>query len=247
MRLIQARTLSNQVEDLLRGRIREGVYAPGGRMPSESELSEELGVSRATVRTVLAKLAVNGLILRKQGDGTYVNARVEKVSAHLGNVWDFICLIESNGFSPSIQFISSELRAATEKEAQMLSIEPGEQLLSLRRLFHADDIPVILTHNIFPPALLRVPVDEVDGSLHIRDILQNYFHREIAFVITDIHATQAGEEVGSLLNASPDKVMLALDVSFYSKDSALLSLGTNYFDDAVLRLSLVQAWTNSIA
>jgi DNA-binding GntR family transcriptional regulator len=246
MRLIQARTLANQVEDLLRGRIREGVYAPGGRMPSESELSEELGVSRATVRTVLAKLAVNGLILRKQGDGTYVNARVEKVSAHLGNVWDFICLIESNGFSPSIQFISSELRAATEKEAQMLSIEPGEQLLSLRRLFHADDKPVILTHNIFPPALLRVPVDEVDGSLHIRDILQNYFHREIAFVITDIHATQAGEEVGGLLNASPDKVMLALDVSFYSKDSVLLSLGTNYFDDAVLRLSLVQAWTNSI-
>jgi GntR family transcriptional regulator len=247
MRLIQAKTLASQVEDLLRGRIREGVYAPGGRMPSESELSEELGVSRATVRTVLAKLAVNGLILRKQGDGTYVNARVEKVSVHLGNVWDFICLIESNGFSPSIQFISSELRAATEKEAQMLSIEPGEQLLSLRRLFHADDKPVILTHNIFPPALLRVPVDEVDGSLHIRDILQNYFHREIAFVITDIHATQAGEEVGSLLNASPDKVMLALDVSFYSKDSALLSLGTNYFDDAVLRLSLVQAWTNSIA
>ncbi len=247
MRLIQARTLANQVEDLLRGRIREGVYAPGSRMPSESELSEELGVSRATVRTVLAKLAVNGLILRKQGDGTYVNARVEKISAHLGNVWDFICLIESNGFSPSIQFISKEIRPATAKEAEILFITPGEQLLSLRRLFYADDIPVILTHNIFPLTLLRVPVDEVDGSLHIRDILQHYFQQEIAFVITDIHATQAGEEVGSLINASPDKVMLALDVSFYSKDSVLLSLGINYFDDTVLRLSLVQAWTNSTA
>ena len=98
MRLI-ANTLASQVEGLLRGRIREGVYAPGSRIPSETELSEELGVSRATVRTVLAKLAVNGLILRKQGDGTYINARVEKISAHLGNVWDFFCLIESNGFS----------------------------------------------------------------------------------------------------------------------------------------------------
>jgi len=247
MRLIQARTLANQVEDLLRGRIREGVYAPGSRMPSESELSEELGVSRATVRTVLAKLAVNGLILRKQGDGTYINARVEKISAHLGNVWDFICLIESNGFSPSIQFISKEVRSATEKEAEMLSITPSERLLSLRRLFFADAIPVILTHNIFPLALLRVPVDEVDGSLHIRNILHQYFQQDIAFVITDIHATHAGEEVGALLNASPDKVMLALDVSFYSKDNVLLSLGTNYFDDGVLSLSLVQAWTNSTA
>ena len=245
MRLIQAKTLANQVEDLLRGRIREGVYAPGSRIPSESELSEELGVSRATVRTVLAKLAVNGLILRKQGDGTYVNARVEKISAHLGNVWDFICLIESNGFSPSIQFISSELRAATEKEAQMLAIEPDEQLLSLRRLFYADDTPAILTHNIFPLALLRVPVDEVDGSLHIRDILHHYFRQDIGCVITDIQAKKAGEEVGTLLNASPENAMLALDVSFYSKDSVLLSLGTNFFDDTLLRLSLVQAWTNS--
>lgn len=216
-------------------------------MPSESELSDELGVSRATVRTALAKLAVKGLILRKQGDGTYVNARVEKISAHLGNVWDFICLIESNGFSPSIQFISNEVRSAAEKEAEMLSIAPGEQVLSLQRLFHADNMPVILTHNIFPASLLSIPAEKVDGNLHIRDILQNYFHQEIAFVITDIHATQAGKEVGSLLNVSPDKVMLALDVSFYSKDSVLLSLGTNYFNDTILRLSLVQAWTNSQA
>jgi GntR family transcriptional regulator len=247
MRLIQTRTLADQVEDLLRGRIREGVYAPGERMPSESELSEELGVSRATVRTVLAKLASNGLILRKQGDGTYVNARVEKISAHLGNIWDFICLIESNGFSPSIQFISSEVRAATDEETRMLSVEPGEQLLSLQRVFLADETPVILTHNIFPRSLLRVPVENVDGSLHIRDVLQKYFHQEIAFVITDIHATKAGKEVSNLLKVPPGKEMLALDVSFFSKDSILLSLGANYFNDSVLRLSLVQAWTNSTA
>jgi len=245
MRLIQVKTLADQVEDLLRGRIREGVYTPGSRMPSESELSEELGVSRATVRTVLTKLAVNGLILRKQGDGTYVNARVEKISAHLGNIWDFVCLIESNGFSPSIQFISKEIRAATEKEAEMLSLEPAERLLSLQRLFLADEKPVILTHNIFPLSLLRVSPNDVDGNLHIRDILQTYFGQEIAFVITDIHATLAGNEVSNLLAVSPDKAMLALDVSFYSKESVQLSLGTNYFNDSMLSLSLVQAWTNS--
>ena len=194
---------------------------------------------------MLTKLAVNGLILRRQGDGTYVNARVEKISAHLGNVWDFICLIESNGFSPSIQFISKEIRPATKREAEIFAIEPGERLLSLQRLFLADKKPVILTHNTLPFSLLRVTPDEVDGNLHIREILQTYFGQEIAFVITDIHATLAGEEVSTLLVTSPDKAMLALDVSFYSKDSVLLSLGTNYFNDSVLSLSLVQAWTNS--
>jgi len=216
-------------------------------MPSESELADELGVSRATVRTVLAKLAVNGLILRKQGDGTYINARVEKISAHLGNVWDFICLIQSNGFKASIKFISSEIKPANESEAQTLSIEPGEKLLSLRRLFYADATPAILTQNIFPLSMLRIPIHEVDGGLHIRDILQQYFHQEIAFVITDIHAVQPQEDICALLSITPNRAMLALDVSFYSRDSLPLSLGRNYFDDTVLKLSLVQAWTNSTA
>jgi len=246
MRLI-ANTLANQVEDILRGRIREGTYAPGSRIPSETELSDELGVSRATIRTVLAKLAVNGLILRKQGDGTYVNARVEEISAHLGNVWDFFCLIESNGYSPSIHFISKEIRPATEDESRLLSIDMGERVLSLQRLFYADKIPVILTHNIFPFSLLRTHDNELEGSLHIREILRRSFQQEISFVITEIHAVQAGDYVGKLLNVSPQKLMLALEVSFYNQDSVLLSMGTNYFDDSVLRLSLVQAWTKSPA
>ena len=245
MSLIQARTLSDQVEDLLRGRIRDGVYLPGERMPSESELSSEFGVSRATVRTVLAKLAVNGLILRKQGDGTYINTQMDKTSAHLGNIWDFVCLIESNGFSPAIQYISSETRFADDQEAQLLSIEPGDQLLALRRLFTADETPVILTENIFPHSLIQVPVENISESLHIRDFLVEHLHQEIAFVITDIHATQARKNVSDLLEVAPDTVLLALEVSFYNKDCILLSVGTNYFNDSILNLSLVQAWTNS--
>ena len=242
MRLIQAKSIADQVEELLRGRIREGLYAPGSRMPSESELSEELGVSRATVRTVLAKLAVNGLILRKQGDGTYVNARVQKVSAHLGNIWDFACLIESNGFAPSIQAISRELRQATEKEALALAIEPGDELLHLVRLFYADEKPVILANNVIPVSLIREPVDTVDGQLHIREILQNYCYQEIAFVITDIRSTLIGADESVLLQKQPGDIILGLDVSFYSKNNVPLVLGSNYFDDTVLRLSLVQAW-----
>lgn len=242
MRLIQPKSIADQVEDLLRGRIREGLYAPGSRMPSESELSDEMGVSRATVRTVLAKLAVNGLILRKQGDGTYVNARVQSVSANLGNVWDFSCLIESNGFVPSIQPLSNKLKPASEKEALALAIAPGETLLSMIRLFYADKKPVILAQNVIPFSLIREPIDSIDGSLHIRDILQNYCNQEIAFVITDIHSATASPDVTAVLQKQETDTILELDVSFFSKDNTPLVLGANYFDDSVLRLSLVQAW-----
>jgi len=243
MSLIQTKSIAEQVEELLRGRIRDGMYAPGSRMPSESELSDELGVSRATVRTVLAKLAVNGLILRKQGDGTYVNLRVRELGAHLGNLWEFVRIIETNGYRPTIKSLAIEKKAATEKEATTLAIEPGDELLSMTRLFYADEQPVILANNVLPISFLREPVDQIDGHLNIREILGQYCHQNIAFAITDIRSVLVEAEVQNMLEKKSGETVLSLQVAFYSKQNVPLALGLNYFDDEVLRLSLVQAWS----
>ena len=243
MSLIQTKSIAEQVEELLRGRIRDGMYAPGNRMPSESELSDELGVSRATVRTVLAKLAVNGLILRKQGDGTYVNLRMREIGAHLGNLWEFARIIETNGYKPSIKPLATEKKAASEKEAIALAVEPGEELLSLTRLFYADERPVILANNVLPVSLVHEPIDQIDGHLHIREILDRYCHQNIAFAITDICSRLVQEEVQNMLGKELGGTVLSLQVAFYSKQNLPLALGLNFFDDEVLRLSLVQAWS----
>lgn len=102
---------------------------------------------------------------------------------------------------------------------------------------------MILARNVIPLSLVRVPIEQIDGRLHIRDILQNYCKKEIAFVITDIHSARAGADVAATLSKQPNDTILELEVSFFSDDSTPLVLGSNYFDDAVLRLSLVQAWT----
>lgn len=243
MGLIQTKSIVEQVEEFLRGRIRDGTYTPGSRIPSESELADEFGVSRATVRTVLAKLAVNGLILRKQGDGTYVNVRVREVSAHLGNLWEFVRIIETNGYKPTIRSLAIEKKAATEKEAAVLAIEPGDELLSLTRLFYADDRPVILARNVIPAIFLHEPVARIDGQLQISEILSRYCHQNIAFAITDIQSALVDEQVHNLLGMELDQAVLSLKVAFYSKQNVPLALGANYFDDTVLRLSLVQAWS----
>lgn len=243
MNLIQTRTVSNQVDDILLERIRDGTYLPGVRIPSESELSEELGVSRATVRTALAKLAANGLILRKQGNGTFVNARIHEASAHFGNLWDLVQLIEGNGYKSSIRLLSSERKPASEKEALVLALEPDEEVIHLRRLFYADGRAVILADNAIPASLLREPLEKVDGGLHIRDIFKNYFHQKIAFAITDIHSTVIGAEAHSYFGGEAGRSTLQLDVTFYGMNNLPLAYGINEFDDSVLRLSLVQTWS----
>lgn len=243
MVFVQSKTVANQVDEILLERIRDGRYLPGSRIPSESELSDELGVSRATVRTALAKLAANGLIIRKQGDGTYVNARMRDASAHLGNLWDLVQLIEGNGYKPSIQSVSITQRPATAKEALILSMDIAESLICIRRIFFADQQPVILADNFIPLRLLREPLDEIDGNLHIRDIFVRYFHQKITYAITDIRSTVMDDEAAGYLNGNTGRAILQLQVAFYGKENLPLALGVNIFDDSFLRLSLAQAWS----
>jgi len=243
MRVLQSKSIAEQVDEILLERIRSGEYLPGSRIPSESELSDELGVSRATIRTVLAKLASNGFILRKQGDGTYVNEHAHRASAHFGNLWDLVELISGNGYNPSIRLISMAQRPATGKEALALALDAGEELICLRRLFYADQRAVILADNVIPASLLCEPMENIDGRLHIREIFDRYFHQKIVFVLTDIRSTMLSAEVQEFLGGEAGRPILQLQTLFYDKNNLPLALGVNIFDDSFLHLSLAQAWS----
>jgi len=67
--------LYHQVAGVLRQRIADGHYPVGGRLLSEDELAVEFAVSRATVRQAIGELVVEGLVIRKQGSGTFVQPR----------------------------------------------------------------------------------------------------------------------------------------------------------------------------
>lgn len=241
MRVIRSKSISEQVNIILRERIRDATYAPGYRLPSESSLSEEFGVSRATIRTVLAKLAVEGMILRKQGDGTYVNERIREVNTHFGGQWDFADLVERSGYEVSIQPLKIKMVAASEDEARVLAIDTGVELFSMSRLFLANNQPAILAKNLIPASLLTDQNAEIDGHLRIREILKQFFRQDIAFVITEISSTLAGENA-NLLNIKTDSHLLNLKMTFYSKDNQPLTLGNSYLNDDILKLRLLQAW-----
>ena len=69
-----------QVVDQIAELIRSGQLLPASRLPSVRDLSKELLVSLITVRRAYADLEVAGLILRRQGQGTFVAEEVETTS-----------------------------------------------------------------------------------------------------------------------------------------------------------------------
>ena len=235
------KSIAEQVEQRLREKISSAEYPPGGRLPSESELAAQFGVSRATVRTALTALEAARLIVRRQGDGTYINKQIMEVDTCLGEEWDFQYMIKASGRVCRITPVSVELRSAADEEAAALEIEPGEQVLAVLRHFYADEQPVIASSNLIPARLVTHP-GPYDVSQPNREILHQYSGQEIAYSISDISASLPPAEVVAWLNLAAEKPVLKFTDVFFNSRNRPIVFGINYYNDKALRLRVTRAW-----
>lgn len=66
-------SLSSQLKKQILQKIDDKVYLPGERIPSESDLCAEFGVSRTVVREAVASLRADGVLKSRQGIGVFVD------------------------------------------------------------------------------------------------------------------------------------------------------------------------------
>jgi len=69
-----------QILDQIAGLVRTGQLPAGEQLPSFRDLASDLTVSLITVRRAYAELQTAGLVVRKQGQGTFVAPSVRKAS-----------------------------------------------------------------------------------------------------------------------------------------------------------------------
>jgi DNA-binding GntR family transcriptional regulator len=138
----RSKPVAEQVEDIIRERIHSGAYPPGERIPSEDNLAEELQVSRASIRSALTVMATEGLIVRRQGDGTYASSP-RKSGAPIKRAWIFSDFLETSGKDRQTQELERRARPASLIESESLGLNPGESVLSIRFMTSIDQKPVI--------------------------------------------------------------------------------------------------------
>ncbi|GEO80553.1 phosphonate metabolism transcriptional regulator PhnF [Pararhodospirillum oryzae] len=71
--------LWRQIQRIIEGRISQGLFCPGERLPTEHEFALHFGVNRHTVRQAIGGLVERGLLRVEQGRGTFVREPVIEV------------------------------------------------------------------------------------------------------------------------------------------------------------------------
>jgi GntR family transcriptional regulator len=135
----------------IRHTIESGAMESGQALPSERELARLLDLSRVTVRKAINGLVSDGLLVQRQGAGTFVAERIVKSFYKLSSFSDDL---RARGMNPRSLFLDRAAGTVTPEEAMALNLSPGAAVVRLHRLRFAGDDPLAIEYSVIPRAIL---------------------------------------------------------------------------------------------
>jgi GntR family transcriptional regulator len=168
----------------------------GTAIPSERQLSADLGVSRLTVRAALDDLAREGYLVRRRGSGTYVQQ--PKISQQL-TMTSFSEDMRRRGMAPSSTTLSLTRQLAGPRLGRFLNVSPGDDVVVVKRLRLADGVSMAIeTLHIPANVVPGVQPRDLEGSFY--ELLRNRYGIEIATAVQTIEPTVTNEEESAVLD-----------------------------------------------
>jgi GntR family transcriptional regulator len=162
----------------------------GTAIPSERQLSVDLGVSRLTVRAALGDLAREGYLVRRRGSGTYVQQ--PKISQEL-TMTSFSEDMRRRGMVPGSKTLSLGRELAGARLGRLLRVSPSEEILVIKRLRLADgETMAIETLHLRATLVPGLQPADLDGSFY--DLLRERYGLAIASGTQAIEPTVTDEE-----------------------------------------------------
>ncbi|MBN2040502.1 MAG: GntR family transcriptional regulator [Spirochaetes bacterium] len=154
-----------QLVNILKEQIADGVYLPGDRLPSESELCKKYRVSPMTVRRSINVLIDHRIVNTIQGSGTYVKG--PDLNGLTFSMDEFNTIFTDRG-NTKVKIIDALIIKSDERAAKKLQIEPGAKTILIKRVLINRGDPIIFHKEqlVYDP---KSPVIEAElevTSLH---------------------------------------------------------------------------------
>jgi GntR family transcriptional regulator len=243
-RPIRAAPLASQVEAILERRVRSGEFAVGQQLPTEHELSGQLGVSRATVRMALGSLTRQGLVVSRHGVGSFVSAAAQ-IAHSLTDAIDLNELIARGGSVPGVLFDGAEQSPADDDVAEALGVDPGSLVHRCAKRFTADGIPVIYVVTSIPVEVLGESLArEAVGAPQITEPLFSFLENRCGLV-TEYQLTSLESCLGDVVDhpACPldgTTAVLQMDETGFTVDHRPIWFSRNWYPPGPMRFQLAR-------
>lgn len=180
-----------RVKLMIAQQIQNGTWPPHHRVPSESELVNQLGFSRMTINRALRELTAEGLLVRMQGVGTFV-AEPKSQSA-LFEVHNIADEIASRGHRHTSRVVLLGEEAAGSERALALDMREGQRVFHSVIVHYENDIAVQIE-------------DRYVNALVAPEYLRQDFSLQTPYAyLSQVAPLTEGEHVVEAILAEPDE------------------------------------------
>jgi GntR family transcriptional regulator len=184
-----------QLRQRLNDGVSRGILAPGTPLPPEREIASITDFSRVTVRKAIQSLADEGAIIQKQGSGSFIASRPERIEQKLSRLTSFSEDMERRGKSSTSRWLERGLFMPSPDEMTSLGLSSEDSVARLVRLRLADGEPMAIERASLPTDILPNPL-QVETSLY--EALDRDGHRPVR-ALQKISAINLSERDAGLL------------------------------------------------
>jgi GntR family transcriptional regulator len=218
-----------QVEEAIAGMIKQ--MQPGDQLPTEPTLAKRLGVSRATLREALRTFAERGLLVRRQGVGTFVASRIPTLETGLEVLESLERMAKRSALSTKVAHLEVDERLVTPEEMVGLDLVESApvEVLTVERVITVEGEPVADLRDVVPLDYLRKEAigDDFGGS--VLDLLLQRSGLMLSTSRTEIIAEEANSHCAARLNIPIGSALLKLTAQLYSYDEKVVDYSVSYF------------------
>ncbi|HUH98769.1 MAG TPA: GntR family transcriptional regulator [Anaerolineales bacterium] len=204
-----------RIQEYIAELILSGKLMPEAKIQSERDFSEDLGVSRMTVRRAITELVNEGLLERKHGSGTYVAK--PKVTYESSELVNYVQAMQHRNIATASQLLEFGQLAASRRLAESLQIEIGNPIYRVAILRFANRVPVVL-ERVFIPSARCPDLEEWDlEKSSIYDLLTEAYHIDPCFSSQTLEAVAAADTVAQQLRVDEGFPLLMLSRIVFEK------------------------------
>jgi GntR family transcriptional regulator len=230
-----------QIQEYIAELILSGKIPPDTKLPSERDFSQELGVSRMTVRRSVTELVNEGILERRHGSGTYV-AR-PRVNYDARELINYVQAMRSRGIAVTSQLLEFGQLPASRRLAERLKISIGDPLYRVEILRLANRTPCVVERNYFPCA--RLPEIEAYDleKTSVSDLLAQGYATHFNHLMQSIEAVAAGDTIAKQLRVPESfPLLMVTRVIFRASDGYPVVYAQDFLRSDYARISAEINW-----
>ena len=230
---------SRSIWNVLLEDIRSGRYKD--KLPPETELAAELGISRTQLRDGLSVLERDGFITRRRGIGTVINRHVVDVKTRLDLEVEFMTMLRLAGYESEMILTSVEVRTDIPQIADKLGVSATTPVLTTSKIVTADGEPAIFCIDYISFSIIKnFSYTREDLSLPISHFLEHFCHTNVVMDLTEVKPILADEILSEKLKIPVGSPLLYLDETAYNIDNQAVICCQEYCKDGVLEHKLLR-------